>query len=198
MTRTKILCAVLVVLASTAADAEQISTTPLKTPIRSVTPAPQAAQVPVAPQPSLQPKPLMSPIMMGQVAPPSLCVSIPMSVSQYSQKWTAANQAFVAAGSNMQMHFNAGKIDYFAHYIKSFCCSPNKSYTVQDQMAAGCSGSDTVAVCMDKLTRQCIRTKADSMNLRADLQKDRDALNQLSTTTGQLRDQLQSFQSLLP
>lgn len=42
------------------------------------------------------------------------------------------------------------------------CSSPSKSYSVQDQMAAGCTGSDTLSQCMNKLYKQCVRESFDT------------------------------------
>ncbi len=37
-----------------------------------------------------------------------------------------------------------------------------KSYSVQDQMAAGCSGDETLNQCMEKLVHQCVQTYSTS------------------------------------
>ncbi|MCW8945240.1 MAG: hypothetical protein OQL27_10740, partial [Sedimenticola sp.] len=40
--------------------------------------------------------------------------------------------------------------------IQKHCA--NKSYSVQDQMAAGCSGNETLNQCMEKLVKHCMAT----------------------------------------
>ena len=37
----------------------------------------------------------------------------------------------------------------------------SKAYTVQDQKSAGCTGTDTVDQCTDKLYRQCLKTSSN-------------------------------------
>lgn len=43
--------------------------------------------------------------------------------------------------------------------IATQCAS--RAYTVQDQEAAGCSGSDTMDQCMDKLYKHCLETSSN-------------------------------------
>jgi hypothetical protein len=69
----------------------------------------------------------------------------------------------------------------------------NKSYSIQDQMTAGCANSDTVGQCMDKLLKHCISTYYGPLGVPASYkdkaQRTADAARALSQKLLQYADQ---------
>ena len=86
------------------------------------------------------------------------------------------------------------------HYYKGHlegCCSQQKSFSVQDQQAAGCANSDTVQQCMDKLLRQCINHGRNN-NIMARLTESQEKSNNISIKTKQLSEQIKNLLSIMP
>lgn len=69
---------------------------------------------------------------------------------------------------------------------------------MQDQQAAGCSGSDTVKQCMEKLVKNCIRQFKTRDELKAQLLQSQDKAGKLSTDTKQLSDRLNQLTTMMP
>lgn len=173
---------------------------PVLRPMQPTLPAqPALPSQPVAPGLIQAPQPLFTPLAVNQVlSPPSLCVTIPATVDGILDKRQALITAWQGAGSGSP-YYSTGKLkSYFVAGIRNNCCSPNVSFSVQEQQTAGCSGSDTVAACMDKLTRQCIRRTADTLHIREETQKAGDDLASLGARSNDLAQQLRTLQNLLP
>ncbi len=76
--------------------------------------------------------------------------ALQVKLEQLNQKFATMNSDAAVYELGMQLMPN----------ITKECSS--KAYTVQDQMAAGCKGSDTVDQCTDKLYKHCVATFATS------------------------------------
>ena len=81
------------------------------------------------------------------------------------------------------------------------CCSPTKSFSVQDQQAAGCANSDTVKQCMDKLMKHCI--SCDSIaaikdEIKTRLKKTQEKSNNISIRTKQFSEEIKNLLSIMP
>jgi len=78
------------------------------------------------------------------------------------------------------------------------CCSPQKSFSVQDQQAAGCLNNDTVKICLDKLIRNCISSFKDKEQLKLKLKESQEKSNNISIKTKQLSEQIKYLLSIMP
>jgi predicted ATPase len=78
------------------------------------------------------------------------------------------------------------------------CCSPAKSFSVQDQQAAGCANSDTVIQCIDKLIRHCISKAEKKDEIKTKLQKTQEKSNNISIKTKQLSEEIKYLLSIMP
>jgi len=78
------------------------------------------------------------------------------------------------------------------------CCSQQKSFSIQDQKAAGCADSDTVKQCMDKLVRNCISGAKKKDQLKADLKHSQEKAAILSVQTRELSDKLNKLLATMP
>ena len=103
----------------------------------------------------------------------------------------------------------------WAHYLGLYfkgpvdlCCSPNKAFSVQDQQAAGCTGSDSVDSCMRKLIDYCLLNShilpdgagigeswSSKKNNYIELTQ---RLQECATKFNQMAQEAQKFLSLLP
>jgi hypothetical protein len=142
---------------------------------------------------------MLDTLVFGQLAaPPSLCVAIPAAVDRILDKRSALVSAWQAAGSGGPHYVTSKLRSYFVAGIRNNCCSPDVSFSVQAQQAAGCTGSDTVAVCMDKLTRQCTRRTAEGLRIREETQKAAQDLTNLGARSNDLAQELGTLLNLLP
>jgi hypothetical protein len=78
------------------------------------------------------------------------------------------------------------------------CCQQQQSYSVQDQVKAGCVNSDTIQQCMDKLLRQCIINVTTKANVKAKLKQDQQKADALAAKAKQLSDKLNQLINALP
>lgn len=85
----------------------------------------------------------------------------------------------------------------YRSYVQG-CCSEGKSFSVQEQQAAGCAGSDTMTQCMNKLTKYCISQFKERNELRGKLIQSRDKANAVSVETKQLYEKLNHLMSIMP
>ena len=195
----------------TAAHTEQIRsgtergmTTPPKTaPNTNIMPAP-LAPVPQAILGAKEPRPLKDILIfkIEKIVPP-LCDSLPQAVDKIVKMVdelgdaikTALNQHVYAKGE-LKSFYAAGT--YYASGIKTHCCSQQKSFSVQEQQAAGCAESDTVKLCMDKLIKHCIIKTGQTFQVKSDIQKAEEKANNLSIKSKQLSDQMKYLLSIMP
>jgi hypothetical protein len=78
------------------------------------------------------------------------------------------------------------------------CCSPSKSFSVQDQQEAGCVNSETLQQCLDKLVKRCISAYATKNQHKLDLQASQEKSNNISIKTKQLSEQIKYLLSIMP
>lgn len=114
-------------------------------PVRSVAPGTPAAQ----PVPgSAQAAPLKSEIRLGpgsKYGLPAMHVVAQVSLEKLNQQYAEFS------GSAKSYEGGAKALPEIAKQCAA------KAYGVQDQMAAGCTGSDTLNQCMDKLYKHCVK-----------------------------------------
>ena len=92
------------------------------------------------------------------------------------------------------------------NYIRSYkphiknCLA--KSYSIQDQQAAGCAGTDTVNQCMDKLYKYCIGSykggTGNKEEFKNRLRKHMESSNNISVKSKKYSDQLQNLLNNMP
>jgi len=87
--------------------------------------------------------------------------------------------------------------DIYNSYVDQ-CCSSNKSFSVQEQQAAGCLNSDTVKQCMDKLNMACINNYAEKSSLKNKLDHDLKRTESISIKMKELSEQMKKLRSLIP
>jgi hypothetical protein len=144
-------------------------------------------------------KPLLQPLSLQASAIPSLCTSLDNtinSVIQIAHKDMKATLTpdHIAFPGIWELYYTGGQYRNYVHN----CCSQNKSFSVQDQQAAGCTNSDTVGQCMDKLTKYCISQFKTKNELKSQLMQSREKANALSTETKQLSDKLNQLITIMP
>jgi hypothetical protein len=172
--------------------APSLPSAPTMRPMPTVSPGPAPAP---ALQPMLAPPSVKMPITMMQIqVVPSLCKSVPEAAVALNNADNALHQAGGNATSTDANH----AIWYFGNEVKNTCCSPNVSYSVADQQAAGCIGGDSLDACMTKLTRQCIRKVADSKGVSIRLQQISQGVGNLSQKAAENLKQANTLQGLLP
>lgn len=161
------------------------------------TPAQSSA---VNPQLNLEQIPLKTSLNRDMIADMSFspCATIPKLVDAIIEKNNEVNATLKEAGSGY-ISLPTGKLkSYYVAGIRNNCCSQTKSFSVQEQQAAGCTGNDTVAECMEKLTRECIRKTGQALNIREDLQERSEKLSRLSDKTGELAKLLKDLMVTMP
>ncbi|MBU1424077.1 MAG: hypothetical protein KKH12_06380 [Gammaproteobacteria bacterium] len=131
---------------------------------------------------------------LAQVSLPPLCVSVSNTCEAISQKYHATEKAM----SGGRFKFQSERLSYFNSRIKMSCCSKGHSFSVADQQAAGCTGSDTVTICMEKLSRNCIREAAVEYKIRDEFLAFEPSVSELSTKAGQLSQEMKHLQAILP
>lgn len=130
-------------------------------------------------------KPLKQPLRMGTVVP-TFCATLQQASGRASK---LHHELAMLLGSQGIMLQGVGQTH--AEFVdKQSCCSQNKSFSVQDQQAAGCANSDTVGQCMDKLTKYCVKSVAASKQLGTKLQDDQQRTANIAATSTLLSDQL--------
>jgi hypothetical protein len=176
--------------------AEQRATVPNKTkgssPVIS-TPAP------VNNTPEI--KPLQQSLILQGSLPPLIC---PATVNTINDIIKISQTDIPKA---VQLYTNQGDIGFpgtsenvagvYRNYVQD-CCSPNKSFTVQDQKNAGCTDSDNVKLCMDKVIKHCISQYPQRTSLKGRLFDSLQKSNQMSVKTKQLHDNVKQLYDMIP
>ena len=136
-------------------------------------------------------------IMPAPLAPlPQAVDKIVKMVDELGDAIKTALNKHVYAKGELKSFYAAGT--YYASGIKTHCCSQQKSFSVQEQQAAGCAESDTVKLCMDKLIKHCIIKTGQTFQVKSDIQKAEEKANNLSIKSKQLSDQMKYLLSIMP
>lgn len=137
-------------------------------------------------------------MQMAPLQPLSPCITVPAAIDAVLKKDLEAREVLHASGVNGQFPLGRGKLQsYFLPSVKG-CCSPGKEYSVQDQQAAGCVGSESLNACLDKVTRSCIAKYAQTWHIKQDAQKLQQSASAVSTASGQFAQALQQFAATVP
>ncbi|PKN37915.1 MAG: hypothetical protein CVU62_09350 [Deltaproteobacteria bacterium HGW-Deltaproteobacteria-2] len=146
-------------------------------------------------------RPLQQPLMLQGSLPPFVCSSTVGAINDVIK--TAQTEVPTA----VQAYTNQGFVDFqgtsentagiYRNYVQD-CCSPNKSFTVQDQQNAGCLNSDNVKLCMEKVIKHCISQYPQKNSLKAMLFNSRDKANKVSAKTKQLHENINRLYDMIP
>ncbi len=172
-----------------------LTSRPKTAPKTNVTPAP----IMLAPQavPGAREQRPLKNILKIEIVPP-LCDSIPQAADKTHKMYYELQGALKAAGStDLVLGLGGIQAEYSAG-IKKQCCSQQKSFSVQEQQAAGCADSDTVKHCTDKLIKHCISKIWESSQSKSYIQKAEEKVNNISIKSKQLSEQLKSLQAIMP
>lgn len=157
------------------------------------------------------PKPLRTTLELKQlkIPTPSLCQHITSIHAAIKQKDQQIYEIFessnhVHSGLKWYPQSISGTLPYYGGAVQ-MCCSPEKSFSVQEQQEAACTGSDTVQACMDKLTRHCLHKAGQQLHIRSDMQDrkekvqhKKDLFNNISLKIGEMEQLMQNLLSVLP
>lgn len=165
--------------------------------------APSYAAEPVRP---VAVKPLQQPIMLQKATPPSLCVTLSNTIEAIIQvahrdmqktlhMYTQPNTSnYITFPGLWELYYTGPR---YREHVRA-CCSDNRSFSVQDQKAAGCSGSDTVNQCTDKLVKYCLHSFKQRDELREMLGKSQKKAKELSVEIKQLSEKLDQLMTHMP
>jgi len=137
-------------------------------------------------------KPLQQPLvanMSAMLLP--LCSSLPQAIEKVEDTIHDLH-----LGLNCEGHFNEDNFYNYRAQVNS-CCSPQKSFSVQEQQAAGCLESDTVKQCMDKLTGYCINNVAEKGTVKNHLDFYPKRADDISIKMKELSEQMKKLRSLI-
>jgi hypothetical protein len=136
-------------------------------------------------------KPLQQPLFADPSAMLPLCSSLPQATEKVIDSLN-----FLWKGLNCQGNFPKDIIENYRSHVEG-CCSPQKSFSVQEQQAAGCSDSDTVKQCMEKLTKSCINNVPEKNTLKNRLDVDPKRADDISNKMKELSGQMKILRSLM-
>ncbi len=138
-------------------------------------------------------KPLQQPLVANKLAAPSSYQLLLLTIDNViASKNDLNNSICCPAPADILMSGYKDRINY--------CLT--KSYSVQDQQAAGCAGTDTVNQCMDKLYKYCIGNytgeygskEAFKQQFKTALERAKD----INTKSKKYSDQLQTLLNNMP
>ena len=149
------------------------------------------------------PKILMQPLIVNMSGSNVLCNNLLQRIESLKQLAHKELQTMLSQQGDTPISWpGIGELYYFpSPTYKSCvesCCSPAKSFSVQDQQAAGCANSDTVQQCMDKLIRHCISKAEKKDEIKTKLQKTQEKSNNISIKTKQLSEEIKYLLSIMP
>jgi hypothetical protein len=167
-------------------------------------PLPAAAPIRNSAQPNSDLRPLKDTLKMTSIliqsSAFSVCKTIPPYDDKLEQKTSSATQALKKI-TDQSVHISA-HISFqrnFANFVGFSCCSPNKSYTPEDQKTAGCRASDTVAACMEKLAAHCTKeSEKYHYATKEAIQDDIDNLQNAAAALTRLSQSLKELQTFVP
>jgi hypothetical protein len=137
-------------------------------------------------------KPLQQPLVVNQSAMLlPLCSSLPQAIEKVTD--SIHN---LRLGLNCDGHFNEDNFDNYRVQVNS-CCSPQKSFSVQEQQAASCLESDTVKQCMDKLTGYCIKNVPEKGTVKNHLDFYPKRADDIGSKMKELSEQMKNLRSLM-
>ena len=136
-------------------------------------------------------KPLQQPLVANMSAMLPLCISLPQAIEKVEDTIHE-----LRLGLNCEGHFNEDNFYNYRAQVNS-CCSPQKSFSVQEQQAAGCLESDTVKQCMDKLTGYCIKNVAEKGAVKNHLDFYPKRADDISIKMKELSEQMKKLRSLI-
>ena len=127
--------------------------------------------------------------------PPLICHSLVTTINDVIKIETDIRAYVLPHG----IEFLGNWAGFYRKYVED-CCSPNKSFSVQDQQNAGCAGSDTVTVCMDKAIKYCIRQSMPYYitDFKKALFNSIQEADRLSNDTKKLHDNLKKLDAMMP
>lgn len=137
----------------------------------------------------------LKPLQQTLVADPSAMLPLCSSLPQAAEK-VLDSLYFLRNGLNCEGHFPKDIIENYQNHVEA-CCSPQKSFSVQEQQAAGCSDSDTVKQCMDKLTKACINNVPEKNTLKNRLDVDPKRADDIGIKMKELSEQMKKLHSLI-
>ena len=156
-------------------------------------------QAPATSTPAI--KPLQQSLLLQGSLPPLIC---PATVNTINDVIKLAQTDVPQA---VQAYTNQGSVDFpgtsenvagvYRNYVQD-CCSPNKSFTVQDQKNAGCTNSDNVSLCMEKVIKHCISQYPQRNSLKGMLFQSLQKSNKISVKTKQLQDKISQLHDMIP
>lgn len=149
-------------------------------------------------------KPLKQTLTVNMsAAPVNLCTTLPQKIASIKQLVHVDIPHMLSQEGDGSIKWPGG-YDLFYHPSPTYnssvasCCSPTKSFSVQDQQAAGCAGNDTVNQCVDKLIKHCISNAPRKAEIKALLQKSQIKAGKYSAKMQQLAAEIQQLLSLMP
>ena len=146
-------------------------------------------------------KPLQQSLMLQGSMPPIICpatVNIVNDILKISQTDVPkAVQAYTNQGSVDFPGTSENVVGVYRNYVQD-CCSPNKSFTVQDQKNAGCANSDNVSLCMDKVIKYCISQYPQRSSLTGLLFQSVQKTNNVNAKITQLHDKINQLRNMIP
>jgi hypothetical protein len=191
-------------LSTVASGAETKGAAPAQTKIPATVPAPP--KIPSAAPAKVEMKPLAQPLVFELSQSPLICSTLVDTINGIIQVAHKEMQPVLELYNNpgvsvyvpfpgiWELYYSGGR--YREHVYG--CCGQNKSFSVQDQQAAGCSGGDTVKQCMEKLVKSCIRQYKKRDELKAQLLQSQDKAGKISEKTKQLSDKLNQLTTTMP
>ncbi|MDD2337562.1 MAG: hypothetical protein PHD01_13410 [Geobacteraceae bacterium] len=129
---------------------------------------------------------------------PLLCEQIKRATREIQDKNVAVNKVSHDSGHGHLYYYSAQKFTEYRVEIENNCCNSDASFSVQDQYAAGCSANDTLSVCMEKLTKNCIRKVGQKKQIKEYVSEKQGPLNEMHDKTGQLVNEVKHFMAILP
>jgi hypothetical protein len=150
-----------------------------------------------------KPIPLQQPLQAGIAGPNFLCTNLVNTINgiiQIAHKdLYTSTKLYSEAGVHIPFP-GIWELYYYKDVYRSkvqACCSDQKSFSIQEQQAAGCANSDTVEQCVGKLVKKClVDLKPDE--LKGMLKQSQQKADVLSQQTRQLSDQLKNLISIMP
>lgn len=139
-------------------------------------------------------KPLQQPLKMQTSAIPTFCVTMSKIIKDTSQLHHELAMLIGPQGIALTGVGETGS------YLGSLypCCSQDKSFSVQEQQAAGCANSDTVGQCMEKLTKYCVNGIATQHQLKTKLEQDQKRTENISLKANQLSEKVKLLLNMMP
>jgi hypothetical protein len=175
---------------------------PLSSQAEQKGPAPKAVEK--VPLPAGQPILLQQPIKAELAGTSFLCtdlINTINSVIQIAHKDLQATVGLYTPKAGDHLSFpGIWELYYYKDEYRNKvqgCCSAQKSFSVQEQQAAGCASTDTVKQCMDKLIKKCL-VELKPNELKSLLKQSQEKADAISLQTKQLSDQVRHLISVMP